>query len=560
MLQSLHIRNYVLIDSLDIDFPEGLIILSGPTGTGKSVLISALGLLQGKKADASAIAPEADSCVVEGEFEFADKALESLCLENDLDYDGGHFILRRTVAKSGRSRAFVNDVPVTLPVLEQFGSVLVDIHSQHDTLLLTSRNYQLSVLDAFAGNGKLLEKCAEAYRQVQRLDSEIKALETKLRRLEQESEYNRSLYKMLKDASIREGELEQLEIEQNQLAHSEQIKELLVEASELFNPSSDDVQGINSALQAAMRCVNRLGEYMPDFSVLSQRLESARVELKDIDEEIESANDALDCSPERLQWLDERLNLLYGLMKRFSAGSESELIAKRDELESYVCGGQQMRDQLEDLLNDRNSSYAALEAVSAELHSRREGSSAEFARLVMKDLAFMELDKATFIVELNPLADIGPSGADELSFLFSSTSARNMAPVPVSKCASGGELSRIMLSLKDVMSRFMNMPTMVFDEIDTGVSGSVADRMGSVICTMGQRMQVFAITHLPQVAAKGNAHFLASKLTEGDRTLSSIRQLTQDERVMELARMLSGESLTDAAVANAKVLLGIDSK
>lgn len=559
MLQSLHIRNYVLIDSLDIDFPEGLIILSGPTGAGKSVLISALGLLQGKKADASAIAPEADSCVVEGEFEFADKALESLCLENDLDYDGGHFILRRTVAKSGRSRAFVNDVPVTLSVLEQFGSILVDIHSQHDTLLLTSRQYQLSVLDTFADNGKLLEKCAEAYRQVQRLDSEIKALETKLKRLDEESEYNRSLYKMLKDASVREGELEQLETEQNQLAHSEQIKELLVEASELFNPSSDNLQGINSSLQAALRCVNRLGEYMPAFTALAQRLESARVELKDIDEEIESANGALDCSPERLQWLDERLNLLYGLMKRFNVGCEAELIAKRNELESYVNGAAGLKDELDDLRNDREAAFASLTSVSEELHSRREKCCAEFARLVMSDLAFMELDKATFVVQLSPLDSIGPSGADGLSFLFSSTSARNMAPVPVAKCASGGELSRIMLSLKDVMSRFMNMPTMVFDEIDTGVSGSVADRMGSVICAMGQRMQVFAITHLPQVAAKGDAHFLASKVTEGDRTLSSIRMLTPDERVMELARMLSGESLTDAAVANAKSLLGLDS-
>ena len=555
MLQSLHIRNYVLIDSLDVDFPKGLVILSGPTGAGKSVLISALGLLQGKKADASAIAPEADSCVVEGEFEVADGELEALCQGNDLDYDGGHFILRRTVSKNGRSRAFVNDVPVTLPVLEQFGSVLVDIHSQHDTLLLTSRNYQLSVLDAFAGNAALLEKCNEAYRRVQSLDSEIAVLEEKIRNLDRDSEYNRSLYKMLKDASLQEGEIEQLETEQNQLAHSEQIKELLVEASELFSPSSDSAVGINSGLQSAMRCVTKLGDYLPEFKDLAQRLESARVELKDIDEEIESANDGLDCSPERLQWLDERLNLLYGLLKRFGAGSEAELISKRDELESYVNGAADLRDGLDDLINDRKAAFDSLASVSAELHSRREKCSDEFARQVMADLAYMELGSATFTVGLNALETPGPSGADEACFLFCSTSARNMAPVPVAKCASGGELSRIMLSLKEVMSKFMNMPTMVFDEIDTGVSGSVADRMGSVICTMGQRMQVFAITHLPQVAAKGDAHFLASKVTEGERTISSIRLLSEDERVMELARMLSGSSLTEAAVANARALL-----
>lgn len=553
MLSSLHIQNYALIDTLDVSFPDALIIISGPTGAGKSILLGALGLLSGAKADAATIAAGAGTCVVEGTFEVKDEGLRCLCLENDLDYDEGHLIIRRTVSDSGRSRGFINDSPVPLSLLAEFGSALVDIHSQHDTLLLTGRAYQLSVLDSVAGNGELLAECANNYTALREIRSRISELEERISRIEAESDYNAALYEQLQSANLQDGQIAELEAEQYQLAHSEQIKELLSAANDLLNATdaSDGRQGITSDLSALGRNMDRLAEFIPSFKDLSSRVESARIELKDIASEVEAANESACSDPARLESIDARLSQLYGLLKRHNCSTEAELIAKRDALRQEVFRPELLQDELEQLKGQCSVLEKKQQEICNDLHSARENAVPSFVKQILHTLSFMELDRAVFDVQLNPVQP-GLSGADQVEFLFSGGGSR---PVPVAKCASGGELSRIMLALKELMSRHMNMPTMIFDEIDTGISGSVADHMGSVICEMGARMQVIAITHLPQVAAKGSAHYLVQKSVEEGRAVSSIKKLSRDERVLELARMLSGAKVTDEALANAKALL-----
>lgn len=550
MLSSLHISNYVLIDRLDVDFPEGLVIISGPTGAGKSILIGALGLLTGAKADASAIAPSSDTCVIEGEFLCADESLKRLCEENDLEYDEGRFLVRRTVSRSGRSRAFINDVPVALPVLAAFGSHLVDIHSQHDTLLLTSRSYQLSILDSFSGNGELLSSCGAAWESLRRIRESIAELSARLATARSENDYYAAVYKQLCDASLKEGELAELESEQLRLANAGQIEELLSSCVESLSPSSD-AEGVVSKLSVISRNLDRLAEYMPRSTEYHDRVESSRIELKDISDDLESLLGTLNSDPGRLDSVEERLSLIYGLMKRHGCSTETELIAKRDELARTVGGGENMEEELESLKGSLVIAEKEYADCADKLHASRMEHSAAFASEILSTLAFVELENASFEVRLSA-CEPGPGGTDQVEFLFA---AGGQTPAPVAKCASGGELSRIMLSLKSLMSRHMNMPTMVFDEIDTGVSGSVADKMGSKICEMGGRMQVFAITHLPQVAAKGSAHYLVEKSVTDGQAVSTIKKLSGEQRVLEVARMLSGASLTPEAIANAKSLL-----
>lgn len=550
MLESLHIRNFVLINSLDIDFPEGLIVITGPTGAGKSILIGALGLLLGRKADASVISGDAENCVVEGEFTSPSEAMHRFADENDFEYQNGLFTVRRTVARSGRSRAFINDTPVTLPVLEEFGAMLVDIHSQHDTRLLTSKPYQMSILDAYAGNAALLGDCAAAYRSKRSLMQEISRLEAEISQALSESEYNRSMYDQLQSAAIVPGEIVDLENEQLQLANAGDIKEL-VSSCMALNDGSDNSAGVEQSLSIIRRNLEKLSSFLKGFDTLSERLESARLEIKDIASEIEAVNDSLNADPMRLQAVDDRLSLLYGLMKRHGVSSEEELIAKRDSLKDLVFGVENLQDELESLKKKFSKAETLYTSLCAELHERRVKASESFRAEILANLSFMELDKAAFEVGITP-CEGSASGTDEVCFMFNAAGGKT---APLAKCASGGELSRIMLSLKQLMGGCMDMPVMIFDEIDTGVSGSVADKMGSVVCRMGEKMQVFAITHLPQVAAKGQAHYLVDKTVDGGSAVSTIKKLSDDQRVLEIARMLSGSSMSQAAIDNARALL-----
>ncbi len=555
MLTRLQVRNYVLIDSLDIEFPEGLIIITGQTGAGKSIILGALSLLLGAKADASMVGESGDNCVVEAEFDLNpdDEQARQILEENEAEWDGGHLIIRRVVAKSGRSRSFVNDSPVSVQVLSQLSSKLVDIHSQHQTLLLSDHQFQLSVLDYFAGNTTLLSDCRKAYAHHQSLKSDLAQLEQKIALLERDRDYNQSQYNQLEAAAIKEGEVEDLEAEQKTLANAEQIKEYLCAAENGFNPQDTSVDfSILNSLKEIERSLERASRFVPQAAELAERVTQARVELDDVAAEVETLNNRLEVSPERLEAVEDRLSLLYALMKKHGCQNEAELIAVRDELSNALFDSTAMEEKREKLIKELKVSEEQLSQISTALHKSRSEAASPFAASMQDSIRSLELPMAIFEVELVPTSQT-PSGCDSVIFRFSSVGKN---PVDVAKCASGGEMSRIMLSLKDMMARYTNMPTMIFDEIDTGVSGSVADKMGSMICSMGQHMQVFAITHLPQVAAKGCAHYLVSKETEGERTISTIKRLSAEQRVLEVARMLSGSVMTDAAIANAKSLLG----
>ena len=554
MLKALSVRNYVLIDSLEIDFPEGLIIITGQTGAGKSIILGALSLLMGARADASAISDGADSCVVEGVFETSgDRGLLTLLEENDIEDGGGELTVRRVVNRSGRSRAFINDCPVNLPLLTEVSARLVDIHSQHQNLALSDRRFQLSVLDMYAGDGALLEECAKAFASLRGLRSELAEVTERLDRLAAERDYNEARFRRLEAAALRDGELEELEAEQQRLANAEEIKESLCSVEEFFSPGSDEIPSPDGGLRICVNTLSRLSRYLPEAGPLSERLASLRIELADIAGEVSSVNSRLEVSADRLQAVEERLSTLYGLLKSYSCATVSELIAERDRYSEALFDTDSLEMRRQELARSADGAAARLGAVAAKLHEARAGAAPAFSEAIMDSLRFLELDRAIFAVSFSEVS-AGPSGTDSVQFLFS---ADGREPVDLARCASGGELSRIMLSLKAMMARYMEMPTLIFDEIDSGVSGSAADRMGSMICAMGRDMQVFAITHLPQVAAKGDAHYLVSKSAGPDgRTVSTIEALDAEGRVRELARMLSGSVVTPAAIANARALMG----
>ena len=546
MLTRLQVKNYVLIDSLEIDFPEGLIIITGQTGAGKSILLGALSLIMGAKADAAMVSEGADNCVVEAEFDSVDDNIKDLLEENEVEWDAGHLIVRRVVNRSGRSRAFVNDSPVPVTVLQGISSRLVDIHSQHQTLLLSDKQFQLDIVDHYAGNMQLRQDCASAWKELVSRKAELASVESRIARISSEKDYNESQYRQLEAASLREGELAELEEEQKQLANAEEIKAGLCGVEALLDECS---------LKEPVKMLSKVGRYIPAASELAERLESCRLELDDILSEVSDMNSSVDMSGERLEQVESRMSMLYGLLKKHGCADEAGLIALRDRLSEDLFDSTRLEEEAEDLRKEISASQARLTAVADELHVARTRAAADFAEAIASSIRSLEMPYAVFEVDLQDVP-VSSTGADAVSFRFSAT-GRNA--VDVSKCASGGEMSRIMLALKEMMSRFSQMPTMIFDEIDTGVSGSVADKMGTMICNMGHNMQVFAITHLPQVAAKGHAHYLVEKHVEADgKAVSTIRRIAGRERVLEVARMLSGSELTPAAIANAESLLGMN--
>ena len=546
MLRSLHVRNYVLIDSLEIDFPEGLVIITGQTGAGKSILLGALGLALGGKADASLVGAHGETCVVEAEFSVDGNApLRALMAENDLE-EGDTLLIRRTLNRTGRSRSFVNDEPVSLPVLQALSEQLIDIHSQHQTLRLGDPAFRMSLLDHYAGNTACLDACRKAWNDFQGLRKDLSDVTDRLRRMAAEKDYNEALFARLDAAKLRDGELEELETEQKQLAHAEELKEYLNNCEDILAPA-DDRAPLTAQLKEAEKQAGRAARFIPALEPLVQRLESARLELEDIADELDSANARIDVSPDRLEQVEDRMSLLYDLMKKHGVQTVGELIAERDRLSEALFDSTTLEERRLELEKELAKAEKVYAAAADALHKAREKASEGFATAILASLAFLELDHAVFTVELGTAPE-GPSGRDAVRFLFSST---GKAPQDLSKVASGGELSRIMLSLKAMMARYTAMPALIFDEIDTGVSGSAADRMGQMICRMGEDMQVFAITHLPQVAAKGNAHYLVTK----ENDVTDIRILSREERIREIARLLSGSVITDAAVANARALL-----
>ncbi len=543
MLRSLSISNYILIGSLETSFPEGLSIISGETGAGKSILLGALALVLGSKADSSMIGPEGDNCVVEAEFSIT-PAVRDVLLALDLPADREDILLRRVLSKSGRSRCFIDDEPVSTASLQELASHLVDIHSQHQTLMLRDQAFRQDVLDLYAGAAAERKACSEAREKVLRTRKQLESTKERLASAKKEEDYNRALWEKLDEAKLNPGELASLEAEQEQLSHAEELKEMLSAAEGIL---SSDENSPTLELVQARKYLEKAGRYIPSIEPLVERLEAARVELEDIAAEVESANGKMDVSPERLEIVEERISLLYSLMRKHDVSSEEELIAVRDSLSSLVADASSLEEEVERLSKELDTALAAYEKAAGKLHDKRAKAAVPFAESIQKQLHALDLDHCAFQVELAPGED-SATGHDTVNFLFSST-GKNLQEV--GKAASGGELSRVMLCLKACMARYRKMPTLVFDEIDSGVSGGTAHKMGALICSMGADMQIFAITHLPQVAAKGNAHYLVSK--KDDRT--TMRRLSDEERVMEIARMLSGAVITPEAVENAKSLL-----
>lgn len=561
MLKALHIKNYVLIDSLDIGFPAGLVIITGQTGAGKSILLGALSLVMGSRADSSVIGAAGDNCVVEAEFEVNDEdgSLRQYLDENEIDFDTvdgkGQLTIRRILNSNGRSRSFVNDSPAPLKVLSMLSSRLIDIHSQHETMLLRDKQFQMSMLDHFAGDSGLLQSCRTRWERLTGLKNDLDEVNANLSRTNAEKDYNQAQFERLDSAHLKDGELEELETEQKQLANAEEIKSSLYQVENYFSPSGDDAQddrmSIDSMLKDSSRILDKLSSYIPSVSALSERIESARLELDDVLSEVSDLESGTEISDERLQEVEERLSLLYDLLKKYSCTQVSELIELRDRLSEYLADTSVLEARKSALEKEIGEAEKDLADACSDLHDARAKAVPSFSENICNSIRSLELDRAVFDVVLEP-GKPGPDGSDTILFRFSST---GKSPVDVAKCASGGEMSRIMLCLKAMMARYTNMPSMIFDEIDTGVSGSVADKMGSMICSMGDYMQVFAITHLPQVAAKGDAHYIVTKEFDGDRAISSIRKISGEDRVMEVARILSGSRVTPEAIANAKSLL-----
>lgn len=561
MLKALHIKNYVLIDSLDIGFPAGLVIITGQTGAGKSILLGALSLVMGSRADSSVIGAAGDNCVVEAEFEVNDEdgSLRQYLDENEIDFDPvdgkGQLTIRRILNSNGRSRSFVNDSPAPLKVLSMLSSRLIDIHSQHETMLLRDKQFQMSMLDHFAGDSGLLQSCRTRWERLTGLKNDLDEVNANLSRTNAEKDYNQAQFERLDSAHLKDGELEELETEQKQLANAEEIKSSLYQVENYFSPSGDDAQddrmSIDSMLKDSSRILDKLSSYIPSVSALSERIESARLELDDVLSEVSDLEAGTEISDERLQEVEERLSLLYDLLKKYSCTQVSELIELRDRLSESLADTSVLEARKSALEREIREAEKDLADACSDLHDARAKAVPGFSENICNSIRSLELDRAVFDVVLEP-GKPGPDGSDTILFRFSST---GKSPVDVAKCASGGEMSRIMLCLKAMMARYTNMPSMIFDEIDTGVSGSVADKMGSMICSMGDYMQVFAITHLPQVAAKGDAHYIVTKEFDGDRAISSIRKISGEDRVMEVARILSGSRVTPEAIANAKSLL-----
>ena len=546
MLRRLSVENYALIDKLEMELDPHLNIITGETGAGKSILLGALGLLLGAKNDGSAMKDAARNCTVEGTFDLKGCGLEPFFEENDLDY-AEETSLTRIITPAGKSRAFVNDVPVQLAQLRELGTRLIDIHSQHQNLILSSEEFRTSALDTVAGNGELLARYGEQYGRMCELRRRLAALREEAERGRRDEEWLRFQTDELTAAALREGEQAELEEELAVLENADRIGETL---TELRNALDSDETGVLMQLKNAENNLAHLRDRYPTAGEYADRLHAVLEELKDIDASAANESERLDADPERLAKLSARLETLIALQQKYHVADEAELIALRErsaaQLAAIVHGDEAIAETEKALAE----AVGKAEALAERLHKAREKAATGFAREILATLTKLGMAETVFRVELTPRAELDRTGRDEVQFLF--TANARMTPQPVERIASGGELSRVMLALKALLAKRMQLPTIIFDEIDTGVSGRIADAMGEIIESLAGSMQVVDITHLPQVASKGSTHFVVYK--RNSRT--EITRLSDDDRIAEIAKMLSGAQITQAAVAQARILLG----
>jgi DNA repair protein RecN (Recombination protein N) len=533
MLRRLLIENYALIDHLDMTFPGDLVIITGETGAGKSILLGALSLALGGRSDVSVLKDRTRNCVVEAIFE----------------EDGREIPFRRVVTPQGRSRSFIDDEPASVEQLREAASRLIDIHSQHQQLLLAEKGFQREVLDYYAGITSGVEDCGRDWREFLAVQKEVEALKEQIAERNRSRDYLEFQFAQLEDASLREGELEELEEEQDRLAHGEAVKEQVARVEQLF-----DGEGLSleARLKEMTVALDRVTSHYPEFGPLRERLDAARIELKDIHEEVGLRGERIVFSPNRLAAVDARLSQLYGLLRKYDVPTVAELIALRDQISAGLGFAVDLELSLERQQKMVDALKEQFEKLAGLIHAVRLKKAPGLSALLQELIRSLEMPQARFSVQVTERPVAGPDGKDEVCFLFD---ANDRGLQPLSKCASGGELSRIMLCIKSLLAQYKGMPTLIFDEIDTGISGSVAEKMGRMIAGMGERMQLFAITHLPQVASKGASHYLVYKENGPDGARTGIRRIEGEERVREIARMLSGEDITPEALANAAVLL-----
>ncbi len=558
MLQFLTIENYALIDHLEFRPGQGLTVITGETGAGKSIIMGALGLILGQRADAKAVRSGAGKCVIEAQFDISAYDLEAFFAQNDLEYDASATIIRREIYATGKSRAFVNDTPVQLPLLRELGSHLIDIHSQHQNLLLGQDAFQLSVVDALAHNQAEYASYRAAYDQLKAHDSKLKALRAQAERDAQEADYIRFQFSQLDDANLVEGEQEELEAEQELLSHAEDIKSCLCQMHEGLDGEGDAVvQMLKSVSQKA----HELSRIYPDIAEIAQRLESDYIDLKDIADEVDSRSEEVNYDPQRLEQVEERLSLLYSLQKKHGKSSVEELIQLRDELFERIQHIDNSDEEILELEQQVKRLAAEATHLAAILTDTRKHAAQQLQKDLIARVTYLGMPNLRFQVSITPLHSSNePSpfkgderGSDRIEFLFSAN--KNQPLRPAGEVASGGEISRLMLGIKSLVASARTLPTIIFDEIDTGVSGDIADRMGSVMKELSTHLQVITITHLPQVAGKGNQHFRVFKADIDEQTITHIEQLSSEQRIQEIARMLSGSDITPEALANAKTLI-----
>lgn len=552
MLKQLYIKNFTLIDELNISLYPGFSVITGETGAGKSIILGAIGLLLGNRADSKAIKAGRDRCVIEAHFDLSRYGMQKFFDDNDIDYDADDTIIRRELTAAGKSRAFINDTPVPLTRMRELGEQLVDIHSQHQNLLLQKEDFQLNVVDIIAQDAdqlKVYQKEYYAYRKAKELLEELKAEIAKNRENE---EFMRFQHKELDDANLQEGELEQLEQEAETLSHSEDIKTALYEAD---NALSGDDDSILDKLKNATHQLENICDVYPSMADVAGRMQSSYIELKDIAQEISSSVDHVEFDPNRLDAINTRLDKLYTLQQKFHVETVTELIATRDRIAEQLSHIDNGDEDIEEKEKEVAALLAKAEKQAALLTSIRQKSAKAIEKEMKGRLIPLGIPNVRFEIAFaeKPLSG---NGADKVSFLFSANKSTQLQPI--SQVASGGEIARVMLSLKAMISGAVKLPTIIFDEIDTGVSGKIAEKMADIMEEMGlQNRQVLSITHLPQIAAKGSHHYKVLKEETENGTISHMKELNNQERIEEIAQMLSGSDITQAALANAKELLRI---
>jgi len=550
VLKTLSIKNYALIDSLNIDFSGDLNILTGETGAGKSILLGAIGLIIGQRADSSVLRDKSEKCTSEGTFEIQKYGLQAFFTENELDYDDVT-ILRREITPQGKSRAFINDTPVNVKVLHDLGMKLIDIHSQHQNLELNEKYYQLRLVDLVAGNAEILKNYSSEFKKYQELQDKLSRTLDLAEQSKKDLDYFEFQFKQLSEAKLVENEQEELEILLEKLTHAEEIKSVF---GQVYQSLSEDERSVLAQMKENLNSIGKLRLVLPEAEQLFTRLESVYIELKDIASESSAIEDRTENDPERIEIVNQRLDLIYSLQQKHRVTSIAELLEIQTEFQSKIQLVSSYEQEIDQLGLEIQEKKEVLVRIGDDISKKRKSVAPAIETRVIEVLRNVGIPNAAFQVKFGRLADFSPSGIDEVNFMFSAN--KNQELQEIGRIASGGEMSRLMLAIKTLITDARSLPTIIFDEIDTGVSGEVAVKMGQILQQMSETVQVLNITHLPQIAAKGNHHYKVYKFDLNDQTFTSIKKLTNQERIDEIAQMLSGEKYSATALETAKELLG----